>query len=192
MEFFLTYKGSLKSNGGIREKARIRQHFHRQLSKLWEQKPLSDYGHYVGRAHATDRAGTISYDPMSIIEAIGSHYFAPLVSAKLYLLCNLDIIMLRVEPPGRLVSGGDIDNRLKTLLDALSMPASIEGIPKGEAPTSPTDPLFCLLQDDNLIGSVRVRSDRLLDYDAQSEVALLIHVGVRATRPTLGNLGIAS
>jgi hypothetical protein len=37
------------------------------------------------------------------------------------LICRLAITFLRREDPGAVVHGGDIDNRLNTLLDALRM-----------------------------------------------------------------------
>ncbi|MCA1626043.1 MAG: hypothetical protein LC768_07980 [Acidobacteria bacterium] len=49
--------------------------------------------------------------------------FVPLVSRDNFMICGLDILFLRRENPGDLIlRGGDIDNRIKTLLDALRMP----------------------------------------------------------------------
>jgi hypothetical protein len=52
-------------------------------------------------------------------------------------------------------------------------------------------PVLCLLQDDNLISSVAVQCDRLLDPSGPGEVLLLIHVVVRATQMTFANVGIS-
>src|SRR6266849_6098917 len=56
---------------------------------------------------------------------IGGKQFVPLVRQSLALACSLDILFLRREEPGSLIlQGGDIDNRIKTLFDALKMPTA--------------------------------------------------------------------
>ena len=53
---------------------------------------------------------------------LGKYVFVPLVTREMDVVAELSIIMLRPEIPGQLVTqGGDIDNRLKTLFDALTM-----------------------------------------------------------------------
>lgn len=78
-------------------------------------------------------------------------------------------------------SGGDIDNRLKVLLDGLVMPRTESDL--GGIPLEPDEnPFFCLLEDDSLITSVSVITDRLLTPLAAgekiSDVCLIIHVTV--------------
>ena len=191
MHFYLNYRGTLPSNGSPTQKHVLRQHFHDQLKELWNHKPLSEYVAYIGR-DAVEEASVRHDDGFSVIEVMGNSYFAPLVTDKLDLLCELDITMLRPEEPGRVISGGDIDNRLKTLFDALSMPSHPNQIPAGIASNDANDPVFCLLKDDNLISSVTVRCDRLLDPKAPKEVVLLIRASLHATRMTFGNLGLSS
>jgi hypothetical protein len=91
--------------------------------------------------------------------------------------------MLRPEPPGALITqGGDIDNRLKTLFDALRMPHNLSELPKGSVPDVDQDPFFCLLEDDNLITAVSVKTDRLLvPTENKNEVHLDIQIETRAT-----------
>jgi hypothetical protein len=49
--------------------------------------------------------------------------FLPLINEATGVGCSLDILFLRRDPPGALIrSGGDIDNRVKVLFDALRMP----------------------------------------------------------------------
>ena len=56
------------------------------------------------------------------------------------LTCGLKILFLRKEGPGKLIlQGGDIDNRLKTLLDALKMPSDLSEIVKD---ATIDDPIF--------------------------------------------------
>src|SRR5271167_2144085 len=46
----------------------------------------------------------------------------PILTRKMNASCRLSIKLMRNEHPGQIVHGGDIDNRLKTLFDALRMP----------------------------------------------------------------------
>jgi hypothetical protein len=111
---------------------------------------------------------------------IGGHEFNPLVRERTALKCALKIIFLRHEPPGRVYQGGDIDNRLKTLLDALSVPQHDEQVIPGS-----TSPMFCLLEDDSLITGLDVQTQRLLAKPnvSKHDVHLLIEVDVRVTDP---------
>jgi hypothetical protein len=59
-----------------------------------------------------------------------AHYgfnFVPLVTHDMDLLCGLDILFLRPDKPGDVLWAGDIDNRIKALIDALRIPKSNEG-----------------------------------------------------------------
>jgi hypothetical protein len=107
------------------------------------------------------------------------------------MVADLTITLLRPEPPGRIVTqGGDIDNRLKTLLDALKIPRESE-LPAGEVPSEDESPFFCLVADDALITSLDIKTDRLLDPSAKaSEVVLLIRVKTRLLAGTMATLGL--
>jgi len=189
MEFYLTYNGALKASGKPREKQAIRRIFHKQLQQLWMQAPLVSYappkGHYLDDSPPDTG--------LSIIQQIAGFRFAPLVTARLHLVAELDITMLRPEPPGSIVTqGGDIDNRLKTLLDSLKMPKEVGEVPAGDSPGENENPFFCLLEDDNLITKLTVGTGRLLEpRNASSDVVLIIHVKTKATQLTYGNIDLA-
>jgi hypothetical protein len=104
------------------------------------------------------------------------------------LTCSLNILFLRKEGPGALVaSGGDLDNRIKTLFDGLRMPT----LEEGRAEKADLDPLFCLLEDDALITDVMIRTDRLVSRpgSSSSEVRLIIDVDVYPTHVRTDNSG---
>jgi len=99
-------------------------------------------------------------------------------------VAGLKIPLLRPKPTGKIVTqSGDIDNRLKTLLDALKMPDP-GSLPRGASPNSDESPFFCLLQDDNLITSLDVTTDRLLDSSStiHYDLLLLVHVQTKIVR----------
>jgi len=183
VEFRLVYQGPLKSNGSVADKHKIRRDLHPQLKELWNQPPLNEYRDFLKPVP----------EEGSIIETVGEFEFAPLVTSRLYLVADLDIVLLRPGEPGRIVTiSGDIDNRLKTLLDALRCPKNEQEIPKNQKPQPDETPFFCLMQDDALITSINVVCDRLLlRQDDPSHVILLIHVRVKDTKLTrLGGVAI--
>lgn len=152
MEFTLHYRGELKANRGPRDKQVIRRSFHAQLKQLWQQLPLSEHRTLLGENPASG--------DLVVLKEIGPFTFAPLVCTRLNLTAQLTITMLRPEEPGSIVTqAGDIDNRLKTLFDALTVPSQQNALHGADEPTSDEIPFFCLLEDDNLITKVSVETD---------------------------------
>jgi hypothetical protein len=119
--------------------------------------------------------------------------FVPLITQEMDVVAELTITLLRPEPPGGLITqGGDLDNRLKTLFDALTMPRHSNALPSGAVPQPEQTPFFCLLEDDHRVTAVSVRSEQLLEPDIESTlVDASIHVLTRTTRPTMGNPSFA-
>jgi hypothetical protein len=180
MEFRLVYDGQLRSGqggGSSANKHEIRKAIHQQLAQLWEAIPdlkMRSSPHSVLRAPAAEgMAGQLGYkvtmaaaiQQPSLWETLGGRFqrcdyrFVPLVSNHLKLTCSLDILLLwrdRIVPVG---PAGDIDNRLKTLFDALQIPQSCSDV---DPPTGKDEYLFVLLENDNLITDVRVTTDRML------------------------------
>jgi len=185
VQFSLFYRGDLKANRGAAEKHDLRRHFHVQLAELWKHLPLSDNREFL--------ASPTQQGKVSVVQEIGAFKFAPLVTKNLDMTAELEIVMLRPGSPGSVIThGGDIDNRLKTLLDALKIPSEPTALPSGALPGPDETPFFTLLEDDRLLTGISVRTDRLLDANAgQSEVLLLIRVTTRASRATFANLGLS-
>jgi len=173
MQFTLTYEGRLRSNAKPADKHAMRRHFHQQLSTLWNLRPLSEIRDWVQVAPA-DGA-------FSILKSVHGFSFAPLVCEKLHAVAELEVDLLWPQRPGSIfVNGGDIDNRLKTLFDALKIPSEPSALPKDTVPLDGEEPFFCLLEDDSLISKVTVNTDRLLEPEADpSVVKLLIRVKTR-------------
>lgn len=122
--------------------------------------------------------------------------FVPLVREDFSLSCNIDVLLLRVDYPGSIWTAGDVDNRIKTLIDALRMPDSDDDLRGNENPATGEDPFFCLLQDDKLITGFRVETDRLLKaYDSnvleRRQVEIVVSVEIRPYVITHMSLGVA-
>lgn len=71
--------------------------------------------------------------------------------------------MLRPDSPGQIINSGDLDNRLKTVFDALRIPQSKDELGGYDIPDKDEAPMFCLLEDDKLINHVSMETDTLLE-----------------------------
>ncbi len=199
------------------DKQRIRKHFHQQLKQLWKTHPalrwqaeeLVEFFYtpsnlvsrpgpgrpVIDRARMPDEPGGGLLDGAKPwVEHVGDNFdefgyrFVPLVRRDYGITCALDILFLRRDAPGDIVSGGDIDNRIKTLLDGLQKPKSRDQLAGYDEPGPDEDPFFCLLEDDSLISRISVDTDRLLTQrepeERESEVYLVITVSTFASDPT--------
>ena len=181
MEFYLKYDGPLKSNAGAKDKHKIREYLYPQMKKLWDIKPLN----HLKEVFLT------SERPLSVLKEVDGVVFAPLVSSVLKFICQLDITILWPEEPGVISKfGGDIDNRLKTLFDALQCP-DINQIKPVKQSFADKQPFFCLLENDKLITSVNIHTHTLLCSKNKADVSVLIHVMVKATELMMKTIGLS-
>ena len=200
MEFRLTYSGLLlgasKSHTRSAHKHEIRRVFHKQLKRLWKVDP------HLGPDPGPDvlTASSPAPIPATTIEELAQRFdrngynFVPLVTQELSLRCDISILFLRPDPPGSVLKSGDIDNRVKTLFDALRMPSNRSEI--GSQYVEPNDderPFFVLLEDDKLITSVSVETDMLLEpiSDQQhntNDARIIITVKVSPHRLSMYNM----
>ena len=155
MDFRLTYEGVLlgasKRNTRPGHKHEIRKVFHQQLKRLWEVEP------YLRTMVLTRRDANPPGQPRPrMVDHLSSEY------GGLRLYCSLDVLFLRPSMPGEVMQSGDLDNRLKTLFDALRMPSTKEELGGYDKPADGESPFYCLMTDDKLITKVTVETDRLL------------------------------
>lgn len=189
MRFRLLYEGPIapRRRASLLDIHAIRIALAPQIRELWQHSPLRPEAERMLKEQYD-----IPTSQVGILEARGTTVFAPLVSKRLELICELDIVFLRRQAPGQLIGeGGDIDNRVKTLLDALSMPPPAQQKHFEDALSS--DPIHCLLQDDSLVTKLSVETDRLL-RPAGNERDLVAIIGTRisASRLTFTNMGIVN
>lgn len=224
MKFRLTYSGPLRSiNRDAKpdnpdymalHKHEIRQKFHVQLKQLWKtNKFLANHKvsksfspHYGPLDGASYWGGPDEDDMKTMHDVMATWYsnngfnFLPLVSEKFGLLCSLDILFLRHDIPGSAISAGDIDNRIKTLIDALRLPRlENEFVGKDMQKIQPQDgedPFYCLLEDDKQVSHFSVETDTLLEPKGDNNadinrVSLVITVTLRPYDITMFNLNFS-
>ncbi|MDP1569267.1 MAG: hypothetical protein Q8L86_04620 [Vicinamibacterales bacterium] len=195
MEFRLVYQGLLPSASPRkprgREKHEIRRVLGRQLAELWKAHPrLRSVAEGAGTHHVHLIAGAQYRQGVGKVYNRCDRRFVPLITRNSGVGCSLDVLFLRRDEPGSLIgSGGDIDNRIKVLFDALRLPTherETTGTPEDD-----DDPFYCLLEDDSLITEVRVTTDRLLLPREGVERVNDVHLVIRV-KTTIVNSGVIS
>ncbi|MDG4820271.1 hypothetical protein O7635_00095 [Asanoa sp. WMMD1127] len=187
MLFTLTYDGPLTgSKTRARVKHEIRRALHPQIQAVWRSAPLNTRARVVGGLSGREGDG-------AFITYVDGHSFAAVVHDLYHLRARLRLLMLRRDSPGgSIIHGGDVDNRLKTLFDALQRPQRAQEIPDDWSPSADEEPLHCLLDDDRLVTRVDVDTARWLAPGDPAEVRLIINVDVWTPSPTMWSIGVIS
>ncbi len=195
VDFIIRYKGKLpaSTNHRAQDKHRVREHLNPQLETLCHRNPLfrdallPNLGYWKGPAGKFESPGS---GGRFFRWPLCGYDFIPLIHRPLELVCQLDITWLRREIAGDIVHGGDLDNRLKTLLDGLRMPHQkddLKGFPQGTG-----KPFFCLLEDDSLITKLSVSTYQLLEPlgapEQEHDVDLILHVTVQSTSSMMADM----
>lgn len=188
----------------------IRKKFHAQLKEHWGTNPfLNSYESFPKSTYlehsAPDGVPRIATNPeerkllrefIPDSHKIGNYRFLPLVRSEWKLHCELDILFLRKNPPGSLIQAGDIDNRIKTLLDALRMAQTPQELGQDLNPEVDANPFYCLLEDDQLVSRLNVETDRLLEIEEEGLskdrwVKLVVRAQIKPIETTTFNLSFA-
>jgi hypothetical protein len=182
VKFRLVYDGPLPPNDrGLQPlKQEIRRQLHPQLQALWQDHPA--LAQLIKR-----KPEPLNYRPVDRIadaHAIGAFKFVPLVRQANRMACRLEILVLMRKEPYQVFSGderGDLDNRIKTLIDGLRKPRQATEV-KDLSPLAGEEPFYVLLEDDRVVYEFAVQSDRLLapaprDKPERDVVAIIgVHV----------------
>lgn len=212
MRFALVYRGQLSATQGnrgkrLRERKLIREQITPQMKRLWQTHGSLIKLQWDARVPSAEKASAFfgdertplaehlkkppNHPPQSgfvdlsaPIERKG-RLFRPLVRESLDLTCSLDVLFLRQEDPGALLKhGGDIDNRIKTFIDALEMPTvELEGDEEDGVN-------FPLLENDSLVRGLSISTERLLlpEKEYPSQVHLVVEVKVHVEKVGAWNL----
>ena len=182
MEFCLHYYGKLKSRDNASGKHLIRQALHDQIKSLCEADPFA-------QAFKNDIEGTRKQEEKHMYVEHGAKRYWFLISEYLKTVVDLNITILVPHKVGRIVqNGGDIDNRIKTLFDALHVPSVLSEIPSSDSFNYTSGGMYCLLQDDKLINRISIQSYQDHAPDDIESVKCLIEVETKITAALWGNL----
>ncbi len=203
MEFRLTYEGVLlgasRSNSRASHKHDIRRVFHKQLERLFWLHPAfynirpNELSQPAMTRHFETLHNQQRYEKrLAEFERCGYRFF-PLATREWSLLCSIQILFLRPDVPGGAIRSGDIDNRMKTIFDALRIPSGKSELGGYNTPQNGENPFFCLLEDDSLISHASIETDTLLqptgnDSD-NNDARLVVTVRLSPYQRILGNMG---
>jgi hypothetical protein len=191
LDFTLKYAGPLVSSAATsakRLKSQLRVDFDKQFAVLWKEHPIlheQDPGRFDRKPprhfRTVDAHNKPAYQSDIWYRCLVSGIdYVPLVTYGHRMHCHLSIRLHSRRGRGGIIhEGADLDNRLKVLLDALSMPNV--GQDASLAATDNEEPLvYCLLEDDELVTKLSVETLRLLRDDVNDpnyvEADIDVHV----------------
>lgn len=187
MEIDLTYDGLLPASGNGKpsdEKLKnlwaMRREFQAQLRHLYDENP-------VLRGEGGAEARAFSRIVRAPIEKEGRIYWA-LVSNRAKLKCSLEIgVLLNEDLPSVIRQSGDLDNRVKSIIDSLRLPGKYQEIQK-YGPSAEEQPFICLMEDDALVSGLNLTAGRLLKPNTPAQWAKVsVHVKVKIAEKTFEN-----
>lgn len=191
MDICLIYRGNVASRNRAvaKDKHAIRCQLHPQIKRFWDLTIASQNENRTQHENYWTPFKLKKGDgDVSLLETRGNSTFATTVSdaAGWCALCRLSFTFFEHD----IRSGiGDIDNKVKTLMDALSLP------PKADAAELEitSTPFHCLLANDRLVTSYSV-DRRTIFTGKQSQTPdddfVVIDARVYAARHTLFNSAI--
>ena len=151
----------------------MRRSFHHQLAKVRKSDPFN----VLDREFFTNSARTIR-----------EQRFAPLYGKHVKVQIMLDLVLLTGTPERKsALSSGDLDNRLKRIIDALRMPSQADEV--YEDPISP-DTCYCLMDDDSGVSSVSAKLGPFLGSNDPEESFVFIKARGTPEAVTLENLAL--
>lgn len=180
MEFCLHYFGPLKSNAGPIEKHQIRCQLHHQLKSICSSYPfLSSF--------EPDFNETRKQTEKPLFKEIDEKKYWFLICECLSTSVDLNLTLLVPHQTHAIVSGGDVDNRIKTLFDGLRIPQIENEIPNNDS-FDYSEGMFCLLEDDKLINNIQIQMFQDHAPIDDKSCRVLIKVNTRINGAKWGNL----
>lgn len=201
-------KCPLKQNKALKlstHKQNIRKHFHRQIKVMWEKHPvLSEFtlckncGIDTRPLCKPDFAVLGGHEHIPVSEylasnhIVGDYSLVPLVAEEFGVTCSVDVLLFQHGHHEGVFKAGDLDNRIKTLIDGLKKPLKVNAFGDHKKPTRTEKPFFCLLEDDSMISSFSVKSDQFFATTPTQKdehyVKAVLAIKVRPSFPTQFNL----
>jgi hypothetical protein len=192
LQITLTYSGPVPACQGpdkhTEQKHKIRMCFSKQLEHKFSHMPtLMHWGEHLSRVQLVEGRAVVPpiiahAEPFYEMETCG-YLGVPIVAAHNGLGCHLDIEVMRRSGAGGVLAGGDnggdIDNRLKPLLDALALPLQPNQVPGHQ--WGQGQRMYCLLEDDALVSQLTISIKKWDEDPATPEQADHVQLRVDAS-----------
>lgn len=126
-------------------------------------------------------------EPLYVDHGAKRYWF--LISEHLATAVDISVTILVPHEVARIVhNGGDLDNRIKTLFDALRVPSIASEVPSSDSFDYTAGGMYCLLQDDKLIDRVSLRTYQDYAPVGLDTVTAVIEIKTKVLRALWGNL----
>jgi hypothetical protein len=130
VDIYLTYRGHIPSKSSSLDAIwSMRRSFHRQLVKLWGKEPFAILQKWEDSNFAAKAP--------NFLRKVGDQLFVPFYSEAVGVGVKLEIKLLTGLPQQQaVISSGDLDNRIKRIIDALRAPNQKGELTAGLEPDS--------------------------------------------------------
>jgi hypothetical protein len=181
LEIILTYEGRIPSKASSKEAVwDMRRSFDRQLKKLWGKEPFDVLKKW-------EEAPFGGGAPNFLVHR-KDQLFVPYYGHAVGVGVSLDIRLLTGMPDRQaVINAGDLDNRIKRIIDALQAPTQ-----NGELldDLEPDQRWHCLVDNDSAVLGLQARLGPYLgSADPSISFAVIVARPV-AIRVTIGNIGM--
>lgn len=185
MKFTLFYSGTIRSSNkkNVNHINEIRCGLSPQIRLLYDYEPLSGL-------EAKCEPGEYPEQSIRTFLNVRNRSYSCLVNRGFGLACIIHFTFFESSGSLSVASDiGDLDNKVKTLIDALRVPAESEVDVVRDSFIGHT--VHCLLMDDSYIWEIQVERKRLLHPEFRKQRTLAqIDVEVIPRKVTIANLGL--
>lgn len=188
MKITLTYRGripSARSGGGKDKVAAIsdmRLSFHNQLARLWGEHPFEVLKEWEDSNFA---AGAPNF-----IRRVSGVNFVPFYDErKVGIAVGLEINLLSGQPKDapKVISAGDLDNRIKSVIDALHPPQKDSLSQELTA----LNRVYCLMSDDEAVKEISASTRPFLDSKQHDDAFVIVEARPMPIRISSDNIAMA-
>ncbi|AZO45394.1 hypothetical protein EJ076_31985 [Mesorhizobium sp. M7D.F.Ca.US.005.01.1.1] len=181
MDIYLTYRGQIPSKKSSLDAIwAMRRSFHGQLVKLWGKEPFAILKKWEDSNFAAEAP--------NFLRKVGDQLFVPFYSEAIGVGVKLEINLLTGFPQQQaVISSGDLDNRVKRIIDALRAPTQ-----KGEliASLEPDTRWYCVMDDDSSVKEVTASLAPYLDSNDPSVSFVFVRIRTSPSAVTFANLAM--
>jgi hypothetical protein len=134
--------------------------------------------------------GSSSEDYLHTYTNVEGHSYSALVNPSIYTVCHLGITYFETEGELEVKSQlHDVDNKTKSLVDALCIP--LKSIVKDKQIELSNETVHCLLYDDKLIWGMDIKRRRLLNHELSTDkIFTQIDVKIMPKAVTFDTVGL--